>query len=278
MAGCGTSAGAGRIGIRATTAAFTAGILVAEVWAASAVAEPCLTVVPERVWAENVRRGDEIVLVDGRVVRLAAIETPRAPLGSAEDPAIGRFAAAARAALATAVEGRELELFRIGTDRWGRERAHLVAVDGGDWIQATMVTAGFARVVPAADDRACARALIGEEAPARREGRGLWGLSVFALRDPITVTSVPAGTYVVVEGVVRSVGHSGRRTYLDFGDDFRRDFAIVLDDKVRDGLKAAGFDAERSRGRTVRVRGDLARRDGPRIVVGMPEEIERVER
>lgn len=278
-AGGAADAGAGGIGGRVAGLVLAIGLGGAPDLARG---EPCVTGVPESVWAERAVGGDELALVDGRRVRLAGIEVPRAPLATgvgaraASAAALGRLA---RAALAEAVEGRELALFDLGADRHGRRLGHLLDIESGQWIEAGLAAAGHVRVVPSREARACAAALLAFEGEARSERRGLWGTEAFA----VIAAEAPdlagrVGEWVVVEGRVRSVGHSGARTWLNFGPDFRRDFAVVMNDKDLERFRAAGFDAQASRGRVLRVRGLLFHRDGPRIAVEMPEDIERVTR
>lgn len=244
-----------------------------------AAAEPCVAANGEPVWAERAVSGDEIVLVDGRRVRLATIAVPRPPLAAdaAERGEAQRIAAAARAALAEAVEGREIVLHATGTDRHGRVVGHLYDIETGQWIEAALVADGRAWVVPRPNDRTCARDLLGREAEARQAGRGLWASAVFAVRSTAAEDLLGlVGRRVVVEGRVRSVGRSGGRIWLNFGDDFRRDFAVVMNDKELDRFRAAGIDPTALRGGWVRVRGVVMRRDGPRIAVEVPEDVERV--
>ena len=247
-----------------------------------ATAEPaCASPEGEPVWAERVVRGDEIVLFDGRRVRLAGVEAPRAPLagGDRARREAGEVDAAARAALADRVEGREIALTEIGTDRHGRRLGHLYDTEREQWIEAELVAAGHLVVTPSRAGRACTAALLSEERAAIAARRGLWATATFA--------SVPAeagdlvsrvGRWTVVEGRVRSIGRSGGHIWLNFGEDFRRDFAVVMDDKDLGSFRAAGFDAIAARGWTVRVRGVVTHRGGPRIAVEVPENIERVRR
>jgi len=259
-------------------------VAVFAVWAATAgavgAAEPsaCPPSSGQAVWVERVITGDEVEFVDGRRLRLSGIAVARAPLGAegADWRAAGRASeAAARSALAELVEGRETRFVDLGEDRHGRRRGHLVDTESGHWIQAELLRAGQVRVDSVGERGSCSRELSRFEADARAARRGIWGsglLGVRAALDPRLDEAV--GATVVVEGRVRSLGRSGGRTYLNFGDDFRRDFAVVLDDNHREALVAAGFDPDRSRGRDVRVRGIVVRREGLRIEVAAPEDIE----
>lgn len=237
----------------------------------------CARAEGEPVWAERVVRGDEIVLIDGRRLRLAAVEAPRAPL-SGRPTAVRRAATdAARDALAERVEGREVAFSEIATDRHGRRVGHLYDTEAGQWIEAALVEAGHLRVVPTAATRACAARLLEAEAGARQARRGLWAVDGFAVAAATDLAG-RIGDWVVAEGRVISVGRSGRRIWLNFGEDFRRDFAVVMDDKDLERFRAAGFDALAATGWTVRMRGSVYFQDGPRMAIEVPERIERVRR
>lgn len=258
-----------------------AGFLGAWVVAGSAAAAEqggCLSGRTEVVWVERVVAEDVVDLVDGRRVKLSGIAPARAPLdarGVAWREGARAAESTARRQLAEIAEGRELALHDLGEDRHGRRRGHLVDTESGHWIEAELVRAGLVRVGSAGERGACMSDLMGAEAEARRARRGLWGSELFGVRSPLDVRlDEMVGAMAVVEGRVRSVGRSGGRTYLNFGDDFRRDFAVVLDDNHRGTLMAAGFDAEKARGRDVLVRGIIVRREGLRIEIAAPEDIE----
>lgn len=249
--------------------------------ATAAAADACGSPAGAPVWAERAARGDEIVLVDGRRLRLAGVEAPRVPL-TARGETAARAAAetrAAREALAERVEGREIAVTEIGTDRHGRRLGHLYDTETGQWIEEDLVAAGRLRVLPGRSSAPCDARLLAAEARARAARLGLWGNPVFAV-IPARAEDLAArvGERVVTEGRVRSVGRSTGRIWLNFGDDFRRDFAVVMDDKDLGRFRAAGFDALAATGWTVRVRGVVVFHDGPRIAVGTPASIERVTR
>ncbi len=202
---------------------------------------------------------------------------PAAP-ASADDPSAA-WLEAARAALSRLVLGREI-VFRPLTatpDRFGRIPAAAAEDAQGRSLHLALVGAGLARVIPVATlaEAACIRALLAREAEARAAGRGLWSDPAFAVRqaaDPDL--SAHAGSYQIVEGLVRSVGYAAARHYLNFGTNFRSDFTVVIGDKERDRFAAAGFDPARLSGRGVRVRGMLLARDGGLMTLTVPEEIE----
>ncbi len=173
------------------------------------------------------------------------------------------------------------------TDRYGRIRARVELADDHRSIERALVADGLARVEPDPSDFGCARALEQVEATARQANLGLWALPEFAI---IPATDADArrnaqGRYVIVEGTVVSRGASGNRHYLNFGRNFRRDFAAVLVNKdtvsPRNKAKRAGnrfetegFDSPGIVGRKIRVRGVLMPGGGGVIWPDVVEAIE----
>jgi hypothetical protein len=80
-----------------------------------------------------------------------------------------------------------------------------------------------------------------------------------------------------VEGRVVAVGQGGGNTYLNFAEDWRSDFTILLDRQAQRLFAEAGVDPAVYEGRRVRVRGWLKSRNGPMIEATHPEQIEILE-
>ncbi|MCE1235354.1 MAG: hypothetical protein LWW93_03245 [Hyphomicrobiales bacterium] len=242
----------------------------------------CLDGPRETVWAETAVSGDELRLLDGRRLRLADVEVPPPSLTHLDPDARAVEAAAAEAArraLTDRIEGRELSLLDLGEDRWGRRVGHLVDTETGHWIEGDLAAEGVLRVAPRRDDAICVAALLLRETAARTGRRGLWGEAVHAVRPADRRLAERVGDTVVAEGVVRSIGRSGGRTWLNFGEDIVRDFAVVMNDKDRVRFERAGLSIDRLRGRSVRVRGVVQRRgEAPRMAIDDPASIEPVER
>ena len=66
------------------------------------------------------------------------------------------------------------------------------------------------------------------------------------------------------------------RIYLNFGDDWRRDFTVRIAPRDKRAFARAGLDLLALEGRTIRVRGWIKWRDGPMIDATHPEQIELV--
>ena len=228
---------------------------------------PWLLAWPSHAGAPGVEAGFDAGawrLADGRVVKLAGIELP-----ASSDTA--EAAAVAAAILATGPPALEPEPAPL--DRHGRLRVQLRGADGS-WLQGELVQRGLALVAPAADvPGPVLAALLALEAAARAAGRGLWA---GGRSGPWPAERVAAerGSYVLVRGRVQAVARTQEFVYLNFGDDWRRDFTVRVEARRVRGLARAGLDLNQLEGRALMVRGVLFEVNGPMIEVTHAAQIE----
>jgi endonuclease YncB( thermonuclease family) len=161
----------------------------------------------------------EIRLASGRIAKLAGIRL-------AEEPAHAQ----AGADWLRSFHGSPVEVAALAgePDRWGRLAAILtVPSDAGPIdLNRGLVAAGLAMVDAGEADRLCQPELLGAEARARELRLGLWRSDRYkpvAAADLETLRS-RIGQFALVEGRIRSVGERSRRTYLNFGGDWKRRF------------------------------------------------------
>jgi endonuclease YncB( thermonuclease family) len=193
-------------------------------------------------------------LEDGREVRLAGIE-----------PAVSDKAASALAAI---VVGREVTLSGQDDtpDRYGRQPAFVFLAASEEPVQAQLLTQGEALVSGTVTDKDCASILNAAETAARQARRGTWA-------DPAAIKNAESpgdilagiGRFTVVEGKVLSVRQSGATTYLNFGRNWTRGFAVTISRRMIAAFEAAGIVLKSLENRRIRVRGWVEARQGPRI-------------
>lgn len=223
--------------------------------------------------------GDTVDLDTGLTVRLVGIQAPKLPLGRPDFEA-WPLGDEARDKITDLTLGQPVSLYYGGErrDRHGRALAHLVVErDAGPvWVQAEMLRSGLARVYSFPDNRSCLPELYAAERQGRADRLGVWRDPFYTIRDaarPETILD-RVGQYELVEGRVLNADITGGRAYLNFGRHWKEDFTIVIE---RAGLRLferEGFDIEGLENRVIRVRGWVDSRDGPRIVVTHPEQIE----
>lgn len=233
----------------------------------------------EPVAVERALAGDAVALDDGRVVRLAGVEAPRAPLGrkAGDWP----LEAAAREALQAEAAGRVFELrpALASPDRRGRTLGYLGHVGEADHagLSAALLRRGALRVAADAAGRDCRATLAEAEAGAVASRLGLWSEPYYEVQDASDGAALAAldGRFVVVEGRVASARMSAGRAYVNFGRRWRGALSLTLSEATLrrfGGFEALGATA----GARIRARGVVEMRGGPMIRVTEAAQIERL--
>jgi endonuclease YncB( thermonuclease family) len=227
--------------------------------------------------------GRSFALDDGREVRLAAIEVPFLPrIG--EDDVSAAPGAAARAALEGLLANQAVELrsAAAAADRYGRILAFVYVTGEGAQrsVAHEMLARGFARVSAHVGVRACADELLAQERTARQAKLGLWNERYYAILDADSTAELAAqrGHFTVVEGRVSSVRESAGTIYVNFGRRWSQTLTVTIPKRQERSFAAAGLEPKKLEHRRLRVRGWIEERNGPRIEVAHPEQIEIAER
>lgn len=258
--------------MRLAVAAAGLTFLVANGPALSAVAapSPCLT-------ATVTGDGDAVELstpVEGTTrVRLAGVVAPLTP---ADTPSNAPWPPimAARDGLSALIADRCLSLVpdSPSIDRYNRLYAHVYR-DDGLWIQGELVRLGLVIVLPDLDAPERIRQLLPLEAAARANRRGLWANDAYAVRT-VDEARRYVGTLQLVEGRVHKATRVGPWVYLNFDENWKTDFTIVVPAKSLAVWKRAGIEPLQLTGRRVRVRGVIESLNGPMIEASQPEMVE----
>jgi endonuclease YncB( thermonuclease family) len=206
-------------------------------------------------------------LEDGRDVRLAGIE-----LAFPEKPDAARTQA-----LSAMLAGRDVRLDGEDDtpDRYGRQVAFVWRLPDEMLVQRELVAQGEAIVAADVSDKDCAATLLAAEVAAREAKRGIWA-------DPAAIKNTESpgdiltgiGRFTLVEGKVLSVRQAGAITYLNFGRNWTRDFAVTIPRRALASLAAAGLVLKSLENKRIRVRGFIEARTGPRIEVLRAGQIE----
>ncbi len=195
-------------------------------------------------------------LADGREVKLAGIEP------------VSLEAAKRTATLSAIVAGRDIVLHGDddGPDRYGRQTAFIFVAGEENSVQATLLARGEAFAAADVSDRDCASALLAAEDSGRAAKKGIWA-GPAATKNAESTGDILAGNgrFMLVEGRVLSVRQAGATTYLNFGRNWTRDFAVTISRRVLPSLEAAGMTPKSLENRRIRVRGFIETRTGPRI-------------
>jgi endonuclease YncB( thermonuclease family) len=219
--------------------------------------------------------GDTVRLDDGRTVRLVGVSAPELNPERSRRGIVEPFAREARVALEKLTRGRTVTL-RAGEtpkDRFDRVLAHLVTAEGV-WVQGELLRQGAVAVYTFPDNRALAKEMLALEEEARRAARGLWGFAETRVQK--ADEKLVREHFTVIEGRVRSVARVRDTIYLNFGDDYRRDFTIRLRAGTARAMLRQGLDTTKLEGALVRVRGWVFEENGPMVDVTHAEQMARI--
>lgn len=204
--------------------------------------------------------GEELSLNDGRIVQLDGIYAPDNT---------------ANAELEKLAVGNSITLEDGSTDRYGRVDAQAYVQGNGKqiWLQGELLRDGLAFVyLPAAADPHL-EDMLKLESEARVSKRGIWAQNAWA-DIPAEKASEKLGQFGFIAGKVLKAERIKNHIYLNFGEDWRKDFEIVIAAHDLHFFKKAGIDPLSYEGKTIRVRGWITRDPGPVIEVANPGGIE----
>ncbi|MBD8892215.1 hypothetical protein [Roseibium litorale] len=187
------------------------------------------------------------------------------------------------AEIAKTVQGETLWAWAAGKpNRWGLVPAWIVAAPqgtAGDTAlqQIRLIDRGLAMAAPHFSSMACSKALIEAEHSARFAKRGRWQHEDALSTMNLNALTGAAGTYVLAEGRIVSLGKSAHTRYLNFGRNWKTDFTATLstsqDKSFSDALAAAGMSLEDLAGHAVQIRGVVDLNDGPHIHMTHPGQL-----
>ena len=160
-------------------------------------------------------------------------------------------------------------------DRYGRQPAFVFLQPSETLVQGELLVQGEALVSATVANKECAAVLVAAEAAARQAKRGIWN-DPSAIKNTESPGDILAGIgrFALVEGKILSVRQAGATTYLNFGRNWTRDFAVTIPRRVLPVFEAAGIVPKSLENRRIRVRGFVEARGGPRIEVLRVEQIE----
>jgi hypothetical protein len=135
-------------------------------------------------------------------------------------------------------------------------------------VHSELLRRGEALVSTEVTDKNCAAELAAAEAEALQAKKGTWA-DPAAIKNAESAGDILAGIgrFTVVEGRVLSVRQAGATTYLNFGRNWTRDFAVTISRRMLPAVEAAGLGPKSLENRRIRVRGYVEARTGPRIEV-----------
>lgn len=182
-------------------------------------------------------------------------------------PADKDLAAASHLALQERIEGQSVFLEPVGgPDRWGRQPVLAFLEGEAEPVQTALLERGRAALVPGLVPPAYDESFHAAQLSAQIARRGLW--------DRESTRVLYADEALRGEGQLRYVrgrvlyAYEGRDwTYLNFTNDYRTDFTIMLKPSLAKGMTEEGRPAESFAGRFIEVYGLIENINGPAIVL-----------
>jgi hypothetical protein len=224
---------------------------------------------PDRL--EGLTPEGDLILMSGQLARLSGLRLP--------DPSPHREQALswlkARTGHSILVQGPDRR------DRWDRLPVR-IRLSGEtpalDWAHG-LVEAGLALVDAGLDGVFCQPELLALEAMARERRLGVWADERYKPLDANQSERLREriGSFVLVEGRIRSIGERKQRTYLNFGGLWAEDFTIIIPKTTWKQMLDRGLGLDALRGRRIRARGILQPWQGTAFSIVIPDMIERIE-
>ncbi len=215
-----------------------------------------------------------IELTDGRLINLTGLDFPDF------DPyEPGPLSVTAIKILKDFLVGRDITLYQTKNSKKGRVNrmghliAHIERREDQAWVQGTMIYLGLARVRTTKSNPEMAQQMYNLEKIARREKAGLWAITAYQVIPP-DMAKLLIGSFGIVEGKVVSVSLKKNTLYLNFGNNWRKDFTVSISGKNRRSFTRAHIDPRKWNGSIIRVRGWIGSFNGSLIEVDHPEAIE----
>ncbi|MDD3295992.1 MAG: thermonuclease family protein [Candidatus Omnitrophica bacterium] len=217
--------------------------------------------------------GDTVRLSDGKLLRYIGIDTPEVRIKQKKEFIYSPqpFALEAKELNKRLVQGKRVrvELDVEKTDRYGRLLGYCFV--GDVFINSELLKEGFAVLYTYPPNIKYTDELIASQKEARRQKKGLWG-------SYEVIESGRASGHInqirTVRGKVLNTFASKKCLLLNFGQDYRTDFTVVIFKNSLASFNSKGINPlEFYRGKTIEVSGRIRSYNGPEIIVNSPQEI-----
>lgn len=214
-----------------------------------------------------------IKLKSGDVIHLTGLDYPDLDYYNP-----GSLSLTAANVLSDMLVGKKVKLYQTTNihgqiNRMGHRLAQIERTEDGLWVQGTMLSLGLARVRTTPSNSALASEMLKYEAEARKEKIGLWEIPTYAIHESAQAADF-IGSYQIIEGTIKNVAMKENRMFINFGDNWKKDFTISITPANRRLFRKAGFDFQNMNGQKIRVRGWISSYNGAYIEITHPQQIE----
>lgn len=224
-------------------------------------------------YVSKVVDGDTIELSNGRSVRYIGIDTPelREKKGGRWIDRPEDYALEAKEANRRLVAGKQvrLEFDVVRTDKYKRWLAYVFV--GDKLINEELLRQGYASLYTYPPNVKYVERLVAAQHAAREQKKGFW--KSYQVISPNQANQC-IGEFRTVRGRVLNTFSSAKVTFLNFGQDWRRDFTAVIFNSNLKLFKKQGIDPLTFyKNREVEVVGKIKSYNGPEIIINHPSQI-----
>lgn len=218
-----------------------------------------------------------IKLQNGATVHLVGLNIPDL---DPHDP--GTFSVMTMKVLRDFLENEDVVIYQTKnakagrTNRMGHEMAHLLRKKDGIWVQGLLISLGLARVRTEKTNPEMSDEMYALEVRSRQDNSGLWAIDAYKVRSPEKAGPL-IGSFAIVEGKILSVAMKKNSVYLNFGENWKKDFTVIIPSDVKRSLAKRKLYPLDWNGGKVRVRGWVSSLNGPSIEIDHPEALEMIE-
>lgn len=210
---------------------------------------------------------------DKNIYVLGGIEVPNAATSKAD------ITAEAAKTLAGLIEGKDVKFYLTKNKNKGRlnhmNQSVIQAVikQGNIWVQGEMLALGMARVRTTPSNPELSADMLKLESEARAVKKGLW---VNDNLQVLTAETAPGkeNSFQLVEGTPKAAAVTRNMIYLNFAEDYKKDFTIGIPTSLRTSFARHGIDPLRFAHTPLRVRGWVQSYNGPFIEIDHVQQIE----
>lgn len=210
---------------------------------------------------------------DKNIYALAGIEVPNSQTGKAD------ITLEASKKLAELIENKDLVLYvtknrdKGRLNRMNQSVAHAEIKQDRIWVEGELLAAGLARVRTTPSNPEMVAEMLKLEKDARDNKRGLWSNSALQILNTDNVIG-QENSFAIVEGTPKAAAITRNMVFLNFADDYKKDFTVGIPTNLRMAFAKRGMDVQKLAHVPLRVRGWIQSYNGPFIEIDHPEQIE----
>ena len=220
---------------------------------------------------DKVIDGQTLLLTNDKIVRLVGLDIPAYQQNPDFD-----FTLKAKMLLTEMLpKGTDVMIYQTRmakkgrVNRMGHDLGHILTKESKDkphvWLQGELLSKGFARVYTSSSNPELNQEMLNLEHKALSAKTGLWSDdSPFKALTPDTAEKA-IGQFAIIEGAVTKTATVKNILYLNFGQNWKTDFTIMVSTALRKKLAHQGLDLMGLNQETIRVRGWVREYNGPLI-------------